>query len=326
MPIDVRILRYCEAIARHGSFTKAARELRIAQPALSVAIKRLEEELGILLFTREARKVVASPEALLLLRRADRIFDELKLAHHELQAAAELRVGEVKIGMPPMYGQVYFPRLIAQFHAAFPAVVITAMEGSADEVQAMLESGAIDIGMLENRRIPPGWDRIEVGRDETVLCVSRAHPLAAKERVAPKDMDGLPMVVFDSSFLQRRVLDQLCKKAGVHFRLVLQSNFVPVIYQAVADGLGASTLLRSMVEQDFEAHSALVQSPRSVSLQSVLAARSFEGQRDIRRPRPRGVTGAKLKATRAKSPFLTSCVGPSGSKHCNRCCSPSLLC
>ena len=176
MPIDVRISRYCEAIARHGSFTKAARELRIAQPALSVAIKRLEEELGILLFTREARKVVASPEALLLLRRADRIFDELKLAHHELQAAAELRVGEVKIGMPPMYGQVYFPRLIAQFHAAFPAVVITAMEGSADEVQAMLESGAIDIGMLENRRIPPGWDRIEVGRDETVLCVSRAHP------------------------------------------------------------------------------------------------------------------------------------------------------
>ena len=242
--------RYCEAIARHGSFTKAARELRIAQPALSVAIKKLEDELGILLFTREARKVVASPEALLLLRRADRIFDELKLARHELQAAAELRVGEVKIGMPPMYGQVYFPRLIAEFHAAFPAVVITAMEGSADEVQAMLESGAIDIGMLENRRIPPGWDRIEVGRDETVLCVSRAHPLAAKERVAPKDLDGLPMVVFDSSFLQRRVLDQLCKKAGVHFRLVLQSNFVPVIHQAVADGLGASTLLRSMVEQD----------------------------------------------------------------------------
>ena len=213
-------------------------------------IKKLEDELGILLFTREARKVVASPEALLLLRRADRIFDELKLARHELQAAAELRVGEVKIGMPPMYGQVYFPRLIAQFHAAFPAVVITAMEGSADEVQAMLESGAIDIGMLENRRIPPGWDRIDVGRDETVLCVSRTHPLAAKERVASKDLDGLPMVVFDSSFLQRRVLDQLCKKAGVHFRLVLQSNFVPVIHQAVADGLGASTLLRLMVEQD----------------------------------------------------------------------------
>ena len=250
MAIDVRILRYCEAIARHGSFTKAARELRIAQPALSIAIKKLEDELGILLFTREARKVIASPEALLLLKRADRIFDELKLARHELQAAAELRVGEVKIGMPPMYGQVYFPRVIAAFHAAFPAIVITAMEGSADEVQAMLDSGAIDIGMLENRRIPPGWDRVEVGRDETVLCVSRAHPFAGKERVAPKDLDGLAMVVFDSSFLQRRVLDQLCKKAGVHFRLVLQSNFVPVIHQAVADGLGASTLLRTMVEQD----------------------------------------------------------------------------
>jgi LysR family cyn operon transcriptional activator len=250
MPIDVRALRYCEAVARHGSFTKAARELRIAQPALSVAIKKLEEELGILLFTRQAKKIVPSPEAHLLLRRAARIFEEIALARQELQAAAELRVGEVKIGMPPMYGQLFFPRIIAEFNSAFPSVVITAMEGSADEVRAMLDSGAIDLAMLENRRVPPGWHRVEVGQDETVLCVHRGHPYAEKASVAPQDLHDLPMVVFDSSFLQRNVLNQLCRRAGVQFRLVLQSNFVHLIQQAVADGLGASTFLRSIVEQD----------------------------------------------------------------------------
>lgn len=250
MPIDIRVLRYCEAVARHASFTKAAKELRIAQPALSMAIKKLEEELGVTLFHRLTRKVVPSPETRLLLRRAERIFEEINLVRQELQAAADLRVGEVRIGMPPMFGQHFVPPVIAEFHAAFPSVIITAMEGSADEVRAMLDTGAIDLGILENRRVPAGWPSVEVGQEETVLCVSREHPYAGRKSVAAQDLADLPMVVFDSSFLQRSMLDQLCKTAGVQFRLVLQSNLVALIHHAVASGLGASTMLRSIVEQD----------------------------------------------------------------------------
>ena len=127
MTIDIRALRYCEAVARHGSFTRAARELRIPQPALSIAIRKLEDELGVVLFTREARRIVPSPEARLLLKHAERIFEEIGLARQELQAATELRIGEVRLGMPPMYGRHFFPPIIAEFHAAFPSVVITAM-------------------------------------------------------------------------------------------------------------------------------------------------------------------------------------------------------
>jgi len=243
-------LRYCDAVARHCSFTRAAKELRIAQPALSIAIAKLENELVVSLFRREARRVIATPEARLLLRRASRVFEELSLAHQELQAAADLRFGEVKIGMPPMYGLLYFPRIIAEFHATYPALVITATEGSADEVEALLESGAIDLGMLETRRVRPGWEQVEVGEDETILCVRKDHPLARLASVNPKDLSGLPMVAFDSTFLQRSALDKLCEKAGVKFHLVMQSNFVPLIYQAVVDGMGAATLLRSIAEND----------------------------------------------------------------------------
>lgn len=250
MAIDLKALRYCEAVARRGSFTKAAEELRIAQPALSIAIKKLETELGVVLFARQARHVVASPEAELLLRRAARIFDEVTLAKEEIQAAAELKVGEIKVGFPPMYGQVYFPKIFSEFHKQFPSVVITAREGSADSIRKLLETGAIDIGMLENRRIPTGWQSIEVGRDETVLCVNAGHRLASRKSVEVKDFDGLDMAVFDSTFLQRNVLEEMCKNAGVKFRLVLQSNHVPTIHEAVADGIGAATLLRSTVTGD----------------------------------------------------------------------------
>lgn len=250
MTIDIRVLRYCEAIARHSSFTKAAKELNIAQPALSIAIRKLETELGVTLFTREARRVVATPEARLLLKRAARVFEEINFARQELQAAAELRFGEVRVGMPPMFGLLYFPRMIRDFHKAYPALTITATEGSADEIEALLESGAIDLGMLESRRVRQGWQHAEVGQDETILCVRRDHPLASRANVSAKDLGNLPMVVFDSNFLQRNVLDKLCNKAGVGFHLVMQSNFVPLIQQAVVDGLGAATLLRSLAEED----------------------------------------------------------------------------
>jgi DNA-binding transcriptional LysR family regulator len=248
--IDLKALRYCEAVARHGSFTKAAENLRIAQPALSIAIKKLETELGVVLFARQARRVVASPEAELLLRRAARIFDEVTLAKEEIQAAAELKIGEIKVGFPPMYGEIFLPKIFAEFHKEFPAIVITATEGSADSVRKLLDAGAIDIGILESRRVPEGWQNVDVGRDETVLCVNTGHRLAGKKFVQAKDLDGLPMAVFDSTFLQRNVLEELCKSAAVKFRLVLQSNHVPTIYEAVVSGIGAATMLRSTVSGD----------------------------------------------------------------------------
>jgi LysR family cyn operon transcriptional activator len=250
MTIDIRDLRYCEAIARYGSITKAAKELRIAQPSLSAAIKKLEDELGVVLFTRKARKTLPTPQTRLLLRRAERILNEINLAHEELRAAAELGASEVRIGMMPMYGLHFLPSIITKFHTAFPSVVTTAVEGSGEEIRAMLDREVIDLGMLENCQVPAKCDSIEVGQDEIVLCVPKEHAFAGKTSVTPQDLDDMPMVVLDPSFLQRGVVDQLCKRAGVQFRLVLQSNFAPLIHRAVVDGLGVSALLRSTVEQD----------------------------------------------------------------------------
>src|ERR1700755_2615591 len=114
--MDVRSLRYCMAIAHLGSFTRAAEALHVAQPALSVSVKKLEEELGVTLFVRNARKVVPTVEGEILLKRAQRIFTEMDYAKREIEDSVELRSGIVNIGMPPMFGQHYFPQFAAKFH------------------------------------------------------------------------------------------------------------------------------------------------------------------------------------------------------------------
>ena len=249
--MDIRVLRYCEAVARRGSFTRAAEELHIAQPALSVAIKKLEEELGVNLFVRTRnRAVTPTPEGDLLLRRAERLFREMDAVRSELADAVELRAGEIRVGMPPMYGLHYFPSLLKAFHEAYPGIVITAIEGSAGEIKSMLDDRKIDLAILESRRVQRGWASVIVGDAEVVLCVNNAHPLAGLTQLEDQQLGDLPMILFEGSFLQRNVLDQRCQRAGVRYRTVMQSNFVPLIYQAVVDGLGAATLLKSMTDID----------------------------------------------------------------------------
>jgi DNA-binding transcriptional LysR family regulator len=244
--MDIRSLRHCVAIAQLGSFTRAAEALHVAQPALSVSIKKLEEELGVALFVRNARKVVPTVEGAILLKRAERIFAEMDYAKREIEDSVELRSGVVNIGMPPMFGQQYFPQFAAKFHAVYPGLTIHALEGSADETVRRLDGGAIDLALLENRRVHADWRQVLIGTDEMVLCISDKHPLAKRKKVTGQDLDGLPMLLLDGTFIQRSLMDKFCEKARAKPKIVMQSNSVPLLRQAAVDGLGAATLLRSL--------------------------------------------------------------------------------
>lgn len=248
--MKIRTLEYCATVARLGNFSRAAEALHVAQPALSIAIKKLEEELGVTLFVRQARSVSPTPEGAMLLKRAERIFQELDSARREIDDAVELRSGEVKVGLPPIHGMSYFPQLMVAFHSSYPGVTLTMVQGSADETTTRLDKGVIDLALLESRRVRPGWRQVQVGEEEMVLCVRPDHPLAQRDRVSGRDLDGLDMAVFDGNFIQRQLLDKICERAGAKFQRVVQSNYVPLIRHAAVDGLGAATLLRSLVESE----------------------------------------------------------------------------
>ncbi len=246
--MDLRVLQFAEAIGRLGSFTRAAEEIAIAQPALSTAIAKLEHELGVQLFFRMPRGARPTPEGELLLARAARIFEEVDSLKRELSDVSELRSGHVTVGFPPMYGLHYVPGLVMAFRQRYPGIEITAIEGSASNIRDRLAAGTIDIGVLEARRVDSAWKTIRLGSDEMVLGLAAGHPLASRRRVTPSALDGLPMVVLSDGFLQRQLLDAYCAEHGVHYRRVMECNFVQMTILAAQAGHGAATLMRSMVE------------------------------------------------------------------------------
>jgi DNA-binding transcriptional LysR family regulator len=248
--MDIRGLKFVEAIGRLGSFTRAAEEIHIAQPALSQAIAKLEDELGVQLFFRLPRGATPTPEGKLLLARAARIFDEINSLKRELADASDLRTGSVTVGFPPMFGLHYFPKLIMAFRTRYPGIEVSALEGSATDIRQRLEAGTIDIGILESRRVDKEWKSVRLGQDEMVLGVAKDHSLASKRSIRPGALADLPMVVLSKGFLQRELLDKYCDAHRVSYRKIMECNFVHMTILAALEGHGAATLLRSLVEAE----------------------------------------------------------------------------
>lgn len=248
--MDLRVLQFAEAIGRLGSFTRAAEEIAIAQPALSTAIAKLERELGVQLFFRMPRGATPTPEGQLLLARAARIFEEVDSLERELSDVSDLRSGHVTVGFPPMYGLHYFPELAMAFRRRYPGIEITAIEGSATSIRDRLAAGTIDIGVLEARRVDSDWKTIRLGSDEMVLGVAQNHPLASRKRLTRSALADLPMIVLSEGFLQRELLDAYCRAQAVQYRKVMECNFVHMTVVAARAGHGAATLMRSMVARE----------------------------------------------------------------------------
>jgi DNA-binding transcriptional LysR family regulator len=248
--MNLKALEYCVEIARQGSFTKAAQALHVAQPALSMAVGRLEDELGVALFNRATRQISVTAEGQLFLARAEACLQGLAGARRELQDLTQLHSGEIRIGVPPMYGIRHIPELLMQFRARYPGIAMHVVEGSADDISERLGTRQIDVALLESRRVDAGWESVLLGSDEMVLCVSDRHPLASELSIPAERLKDEAMLVFDNTFLQRHLLDAFCSDARVSFNVALESNFVPLVIAATRSGMGASTLLRSVQEQE----------------------------------------------------------------------------
>lgn len=243
--MNLKALRYAVEVARVGSFTVAAQRLYIAQSALSMAISRLESELGVPLFNRVGKRISLTAEGGRFLERVGHLLQGLNVARQELTDLSQLQVGEVRLGFAPMFGMGRLPDWLEGFHALYPGVLLTAIEGGGQEVSRRLDAREIDLGLMDSRRVREHWESVPVDSDELLICVRPDHDLAGRQCVQPEDLQGLKMAVLDERFAQRVMLDEYCKPRKLEYPVALQSNDAPLIIQGSQRGLGATTLFRS---------------------------------------------------------------------------------
>jgi DNA-binding transcriptional LysR family regulator len=247
--MELRQLEYFDAVVRHGGFTRAAEQLRVAQPAVSAQIRRLEAELGVPVLERTTRRMRLTRAGELVLARARRAFGELDGVRDDLAAlAAELR-GRVRIGSIQATGPFDLPGALAAFQRRFPEVELSLRSGRLSQLVADLDAELIDlaIGPLP-ADLPARVSGLPLFTDELVLITAPGHPLAGR---GPLPMEALRDEIFaclPAGSGLRRLLDQVCAAAGFAARVRYETNIVPQVRELVSHGLGVALLARSVAE------------------------------------------------------------------------------
>jgi LysR family transcriptional regulator, transcription activator of glutamate synthase operon len=246
--MEIRQLRSAVAVAKRLSFTAAAEELTLAQPALSQQIAALERELGVRLFERSNRRVETTDAGRAFVTRAERILADLDAAAEEMSAYAGGLRGRVILGTYQSFAEASLPKLLGRFRAAFPRVEVALREGLADALLAALRGGAIDvfIGDVDDAAAAEGLHSEPLYEDELVIATAARHALAARGRIGISDLRDEPFVIFRPGSASTARLYRLARAAGFEPRIAFESEDTMTVRSLVAEGLGVALFPRSI--------------------------------------------------------------------------------
>jgi DNA-binding transcriptional LysR family regulator len=242
--VELRQLRYLDAVARSRSFTQAAVDLHVAQSAVSQQVSRLERELGVELLRRSTRRVEVTEPGELVLARARRALAEVDGLRADLDALQGLVRGTLRLGGVPPVGPVHPAALIADFSRAHPGVAITVREDVVSPLLARLRDGRLDLVMaLVDADTLDGLGGVRLLEEELVLAAPPDHPLARAKRVPVERLAGEAIVTYAAGSALREALVALVPGG----RVVAEANELETVRELTARGLGVTLMPRSIV-------------------------------------------------------------------------------
>lgn len=240
--MDIRHLHYFLQVAHHKSFTRAAQSLYITQPTISKMIKSIEEELGVVLFNRSGKQVELTDAGQVIFAQAQDIVHSFQHLSVELDDLIHLKKGRITIGLPPMIGSSFFPRVLGKFREQYPDIVIQLVEDGAKKVEEHVEKGLLDIGVVLSPANEALFHSFSLVEEKLMLLVHPSHRLAEQEKVKLSELHQELFVFFRKDFaLHDRVITE-CVRAGFQPQVVYESSQWDFISEMVAANLGIALL------------------------------------------------------------------------------------
>jgi LysR family transcriptional regulator, transcription activator of glutamate synthase operon len=244
--MELRQLAYFDAVVRHGSFTKAAQRLHVAQPAVSAQIRRLESELGTALLERTTRRVALTHAGELFLSRARQVLAQLDAARGDLAELGAVRRGRVRIGATQVLGSLDLPASLASFRRRYPGVSLALHTGLIAKLLGMLDTGDVDLvlGPVHDD-LPAAYQARPLVPESLVLVTPPGHPLAERRDVTLAAAGDEPFVCLPADSRLRAILTDAAAAEDFVPRVEFETYSPASIRDLVSAGLGVALLARS---------------------------------------------------------------------------------
>jgi DNA-binding transcriptional LysR family regulator len=248
MDLSLRQIRAYLAVARTLSFTRAAAETNLSQPALTVQIRSLEEQLGIKLFDRNSRSVELTRlgrELVPVFQRLLREFDETVTGVHDI---ARHGVGSVRLGALPSFAAGILPDVIVRFRARFPRVALTIKDAIASRVMDLVLSEDVDLGVVGGEPIHADLDVIYRTEDRLNVIFPAGHPLGRVKRIGVGELAAYPLILMDPATSVRATVDAALAASGHRVEAACEVTYMMTAVGMVRAGLGITILPASAHE------------------------------------------------------------------------------
>lgn len=208
-------LKVFQAVAKNLSFTKAAQELYISQPAITKHVQELENAYQTRLFERQGNRIALTEAGKLLLEHCERILEAYRQLEYEMHLLHNDYTGELRLGASTTIAQYVLPRILGEFVQKFPHIHLSLVNGNSREIETALQEHKIDLGFVEGICHNPSLRYTPFLEDELIAVISSGSKLALHDEISPEELERYPLVlrergsgtldVFEQSLLEHNL-------------------------------------------------------------------------------------------------------------------------
>jgi LysR family transcriptional regulator, hydrogen peroxide-inducible genes activator len=240
--MNLRDLRYLVALAEHKHFGRAAATSFVSQPTLSTQIKKLEEELGVVLVERTPRKVLLTEVGKEIAQRAREVLNEVEQIKAIARRTLDPESGTVRLGIFPTLGPYLLPHVVPRIRERFPRLELLLVEEKTDVVLKQLREGRLDAGVLA---LPMHDDQLHsefLFEEPFLLAVPEGHALAARKSLVVSDLADQSLLLLDDGHCLRDQALQVCQLGGAGEKSGFRATSLETLRQMVAANVGITLL------------------------------------------------------------------------------------
>lgn len=247
--MDIKQISYFTAVAQQESFSKAAESLGVSQPTLSIAVKKLEEELGVKLFYSFDRRQRLTDEGLRLLNGTKQLLDLYQKTLEDVKASAAGGSGSFTLGLSPLFGACFFGDLIPSFSASYPNIKINMIEDGANRINQCIEDGTVDLAVTLKTEQTAAFASCHFSTQRNVALLHKSHPLADMQSISVSDLQNDSFAIFNQDFILHQQIMSACRAAGFRPKIALLSSQWDFMVELVARNRAVSILPKPVLEK-----------------------------------------------------------------------------
>lgn len=247
--MDIKQISYFMAVAQEGSFSRAAEKLEVSQPTLSMAVKKLEEELGAELFYSFNRRQNLTDEGLRLKEGAAKLLEVYQETIENVKLSDYVGSGAVTLGLSPLFGACFFGDLIPSFSAAYPNIKINMLEDGANKIDELVEKGEVDLAVTLNTERMASFASCHFSTQRNVALLHKKHPLANAKSITVADLKEDSFAIFNQDFILNRQIMSACHAAGFRPKIALLSSQWDFMVELVSRNRAVSILPKLVLDK-----------------------------------------------------------------------------